>query len=90
MFNRSDGRGAIIWSSPEGETARDVFCCWHCNAQGLIDPGRSAADMGGWCYQCAKAICPSCTANGGCTPFMKTIERMEAEAYRKSQNERCL
>lgn len=46
--------------------------------------------MGGWCYQCAKAICPSCTANGGCTPFMKTIERMEAEAYRKSQNERCL
>lgn len=91
MFNLSDGRGVVIYSEASGSTSCvDTYTCYHCNNVRPIDVGRSASDMGGWCFQCAKAICSVCAGRGECTPFLKTVERMEAEAYRKSQNSKCL
>lgn len=84
-------RGLIVISDPSaGRKQIDTFTCWHCNAVKMIDAGKSASDMGGWCFQCSKAICATCTSAGGCTPFMKWIEKMEGDAYHRAQNELCL
>lgn len=87
----AQSRGLLVISDPSlGKRQFDTFTCTHCNSIKAIDVGRSASDMGGWCYQCAKAICPGCAGKPECTPFMKKIEKMEAEAYHRAQNERCL
>lgn len=63
---------------PEGKkTESDTFTCCHCNRVVLVPVKASAADCGGWCFRCAKPVCPRC-AGRDCTPFEKKLERIEA------------
>lgn len=49
--------------------------------QAKCDP----ADLGGFCKQCTKLICPECYGKGSCTPWEKQMEEMEARfAFRKA------
>ncbi len=83
LVNRSDRRGLAVWSYPDGRKQElDTFTCVHCNAVKYVQPGESATDTGGWCFNCAAAICKGCVEAGktqvGCEHFMKKIERAEA------------
>lgn len=78
MINRSNGRGYTVWRDADGTSKElDNFTCCHCNKNSFVDVGSSAADMGGWCFRCTKAVCKLC-ATGPCIPFEKRLEAMEA------------
>lgn len=57
---------------------RDSFTCCHCQRVVFVAPKAAPADCGGWCFRCGKPQCPSCVADGRCTPFEKRLERAEA------------
>jgi hypothetical protein len=57
---------------------RDTFTCHHCGTVVLVKPKCDPADLGGLCKTCMKLICHKCAAKGGCDPWEKQMERMEA------------
>jgi hypothetical protein len=62
----------------EREVRRSTFTCSHCNSIVIVRPKEDPANLGGHCKICDKLICPHCNAKGGCTPWEKQMERMEA------------
>lgn len=79
-------KGYACSVGPDGVIEHDTITCFHCNGVHFITP----EDLGGHCLQCNKAICSKCADKGTCTPFLKEIEKSEAEQYRKNQNARIL
>ena len=75
-----DGGYAMV-AGPDGIKECATFTCCHCNSIIHIKPGMKAADMGGFCYQCSKPVCARCCTAGNCTPFEKTLERIEASYH---------
>lgn len=61
----------------EGANEFDTFSCGHC-ARIIHVPARARPeDIGGFCRQCMRAICPTCTDTGRCDPLEKKLERAE-------------
>jgi hypothetical protein len=65
----------------------DTLTCAHCQRVMVLRPGGVAyragdhpprPSIGKWCISCASTICARCTASGGCEPWQRTMERMEA------------
>lgn len=63
----------------EGTTELDTFQCGHCGSHLHIRPGEKIDDLGGFCRQCMKAICPMCLSTGRCDPLEKKLARAEAK-----------
>ena len=67
-----------------GVTEADGFVCAHCQKAVFVKPFSDPADMGGFCRICGGSdylsglICPGCVAKGGCVPFEKKLELVEA------------
>lgn len=61
-----------------GTTEVDTFGCGHCGRVVHVKPRQRPEDIGGFCRQCTKAICPGCTASGRCDPLERKLERLEA------------
>ena len=62
----------------EGVTEFDTMSCGHCGKVVHIAARQRPEDIGGFCCQCMKAICPGCTDTGRCDPLEKKLERAEA------------
>ena len=62
----------------EGITEFDTLQCGHCGRVVHIKARQRPEDIGGFCRQCMKAICPDCTSTGRCDPLEKKLERAEA------------
>lgn len=56
---------------------RETYTCAHCGSLHTVPPLGTQAETPGRCFQCDKLICQECL-KGGCTPFEKKIEEMEA------------
>lgn len=59
----------------------DTFKCQHCQRVVHVKAKANPDKLGGWCRQCAKAICPKCVATGRCEPFEKKLEAEEARYH---------
>lgn len=71
----------------------DTITCGHCQQLVFIRPGTGATVYrifdeilwrwievpGAFCRTCMRAVCLTCHARGGCLPWEKMIERMEAK-----------
>lgn len=53
--------------------------CAHCQAIVVVKPYCDPADAGGFCRVEMKFICGPCADKGRCTPWEKTMERIEAK-----------
>jgi hypothetical protein len=60
-----------------GANEFDSMSCAHCNRVVHIKARMRPEDIGGFCRQCMKPICPFCTDKGNCVPFEKRLEQME-------------
>lgn len=58
----------------------DTFTCAHCQHVVFVRPKADPTEVGGFCRQCAKMICPKCVNLMTCTPWEKEMERREAQA----------
>lgn len=78
--------GYAVLSSPTGHKHEaDTFTCAHCNKIVMVQPKCDPADLGGFCKQCTKLVCPECYGIGSCTPWEKQMEEMEARfAFRQA------
>lgn len=61
----------------EGVTEFDTMACGHCNRIIHIQARQRPEDVGGFCRQCMRAICPTCVDTGRCDPLEKKLERWE-------------
>ena len=75
---RNPGGYATIVGPSAPTIEADTFTCIHCNRIVFVKPKASAAESGGWCALCAKAICSVCVGKP-CDPFEKKLKRMEAK-----------
>lgn len=71
----------------------DTITCGHCQALVFIKPGTGATvyrifdeeawtwreEPGAFCRICMRAVCLQCHAYGGCLPWEKMLDRMEAK-----------
>lgn len=76
--------GHATWTDPiSGVFQMDTFTCKHCNGVTHIKPFEKAEDVGGFCKVCSGIICKDCynkvMKGGGCTPWEKKIEQIEAK-----------
>lgn len=78
-FMRLDDRRAKREIVNSGTTELDSFTCFHCNSVKHVRAKERPEDLGGLCKQCMKLICSSCV-DGGCTPFEKKLEKIEARS----------
>lgn len=72
---RGQGYGYNILTEPGFKCVEtDTFQCAHCNDTVFIDPKEPSP----WCSCCNRQLCgrPQCR---NCVPFMKKIEKLEAE-----------
>jgi hypothetical protein len=69
--------GYATWTGPDGMREADTFTCAHCNKIVHVKPLAPADELGGFCRNCMKAVCPACT-DKGCTPFERRLEDWEA------------
>jgi hypothetical protein len=79
--------GYAVLTSPSKLVEADTFTCIHCNRIVFVKPRASAAESGGWCCLCNKAICPTCIGKP-CDPFEKKLKRMEDRGRFNRQFER--
>jgi len=76
--------GYTVAAGPDGQEEHDCFTCHHCQAIVEIEqaPRPKGAFLlkvdGTLCKICMKPICPRCIAKGGCTPWEKQMESIEA------------
>lgn len=95
--------GYAVWTGPGGvEKERDSITCSHCQRVVFLKPGHASVgdveasggdpkhDIGGLCRGCMAHICGPCADDGRCVPFLKAIEKSEAEDYRRRQNAKVL
>lgn len=68
----------IIVDPVNGTKEADTITCFHCQRIVSIGGGVDIAEVTGGCYTCGKFICLPCVDLGVCTPWEKTMERMEA------------
>ena len=61
----------------EGQNEFDTLACGHCNRIVHVQARQRPEDIGGFCRQCMRAICPQCTDHGGCDPLEKKLARWE-------------
>lgn len=64
----------------EGIVEMDTFRCGHCGSIRHVRVKERPEDIGGFCRQCMKAICPYCLQSGRCDPLEKKLERIEERA----------
>lgn len=79
---RNPGGYGIIYDpdAPNGIGGEhDTFTCIHCNSITRVEPTISPTENNGWCFGCNKPICHDCAVKGGCTPWERQMERMEAK-----------
>lgn len=69
--------GYATLTSPDGVSEADAFTCFHCNAIRHVKARQDPAEIGGICKGCMQLICEKCLG-GGCDPFLKKLERWEA------------
>lgn len=68
-------------TGPTGTVVTPLATCGHCQYQLAIEPSRSAhiiVRIAAPCGGCGKYLCGPCRATGGCDPWEKKMERMEA------------
>jgi hypothetical protein len=70
--------GYATFTSEDGVREMDTFTCAHCQKIVHVKPKASPDELGGFCRNCMKPVCPSC-ASKGCTPFEKRLEAWEAK-----------
>lgn len=70
--------GYLIVSGPGGTTEADTVTCSHCGKVVVVKVKQDPSEMGGFCRLCMKHLCGPCADKGGCDPFEKKMERMEA------------
>ena len=68
----------------EGTIEFDTFQCGHCARHMHVRPRQRPEDIGGFCRQCMRAICPDCVTTGRCDPLEKKLE--EAEERQRIRN----
>lgn len=73
----------------DGAVEVDTSTCAHCQRITDIPNRRRMHDVVDICRNCMRLICLNC-ADKPCTPFMRKVEAMEAEAYRRSQNAKVM
>lgn len=56
----------------------ETFGCFHCQRIVHVPPKASPTDLGGFCGQCGKMICPRCVNHGACLPFEEAFRQLEA------------
>lgn len=61
----------------EGANEFDTMGCGHCGRIVHVRARQRPEDIGGFCRQCMRAICPQCTDTGRCDPLEKKLERWE-------------
>lgn len=61
-----------------GITEEDTYTCGHCNAVVFVKAKCAALEAPCPCRMCMRFCCPGCLARGGCDPFEKKMERLEA------------
>lgn len=87
----TDGSGHLIVTDPFKPTMEaDIGTCPHCQKVINLQEWREARGLGenGWCRQCRKPLCPSCTERmltEGCVPFVKWVEDFLSDQHRRSQ-----
>jgi hypothetical protein len=64
-------KGYAIITSPRGTIEYDTATCCHCNSVWAI-----SENLGGWCRQCMKTICPQCVGKE-CVPLEKALKAYE-------------
>ena len=72
--------GAAVAKDRHGRTIgaeADTFGCFHCAVVVFVNAGERPEDIGGLCKACMGLICPACTSDGRCTPFLKRLEQVE-------------
>lgn len=84
MYLRPQGHGILCDPSLSQSIVTDTFTCGHCQYIVQVKPLQSPEDMGGLCKVCMSLVCPQCYADamkgGGCKPWEKRMEEMEAKA----------
>lgn len=76
---RGQGLGYNLVTAPFcAPVERDTFQCAHCNTTVFIEP----KDPSPWCSNCDRQWCGQEKCRE-CAPFMKKIEKAEAEARAK-------
>lgn len=82
-------RGYQIETGPNGVVREsDTSTCQHCNRPYEIKPMCDPADAGGLCKLCMGLICGRCVDLGGCDPFEKKLQRVEAAARAREDTSR--
>jgi len=72
-------QGYLTVTEPGAPTVeKDTFTCGHCNRVVVVEPACDPSAMGGFCRLCMTHICETCAGEGGCEPFEKKLEAMEA------------
>jgi len=72
-------QGCAVWTHAGGQRRTlATFTCVHCNDVTLIPEGAKPADCGGFCLLCMRSTCTACATAGGCTPFERRLEQIEA------------
>lgn len=69
---------ATITEPGKNTVEMDTFTCGHCNRIVHVKPFQAPEELGGGCRLCMSPICAACAGQGGCDPFEKKLERMEA------------
>lgn len=89
---KSTGYGIVFDPDAKGPFEFDTITCNHCQQIVRIKPGSAATvyyvrdaasgmlveDAGAFCRVCMAPICLNCHDSGGCTPWEKKMEEMEA------------
>ena len=77
-------QGYAITTEPgKRDVEEDTFTCCHCNSLVFVSDPKTGApvppdQVGGFCTLCYAHTCTKCADIGGCEPFEKKMEKMEA------------
>ena len=81
--------------TPEGKVVNEneTFTCGHCQHITDVGPKQRLDELGNMCLVCMRPCCKQCTFEmthgGGCAPFEKKLERIEARANARRTYEEC-
>lgn len=70
--------GFQVAETSGGVAEFDTFSCCHCGRIIHVQARQRPEDIGGFCRQCMKPVCPTCVDIGRCDPLEKKLERAEA------------
>ena len=89
--------GVMTFEGPDGRQEFATFTCAHCQQIVRLTPARSQRgiigrdnlnDIGATCSCCNRSVCLKCSLTRD--PWLAKLDRMEDEAYRKSQNAKAM